>query len=157
MRKLFLLLGSIVFFAVQALAQRTVTGKVSDDKGAPLQNVSVLAKGTTIGTTTKADGTYSISVPTKTKSLIFSSVDMATLEIVIEADNTVDVTLRTEEKIMAEVVVTGYGTQKRKEVTGSISTIKGPLIANKPVQSFEQALGGRAGGCSDHHSKRRFK
>src|SRR5258705_7148191 len=147
MRKLFLLLGSFVFFAVQAMAQRTVTGKVTDDKGTPLQNVSVLAKGTTIGTTTKADGTFSISVPTKTKSLYFSSLDMTTMEIAIGNDNTVDVTLRTEEKTMSEVVVTGYGmTQKRKEVTGNYSTVKGPVIANKPIQSFEQALGGRAAG-----------
>ena len=146
MRKLFLLLGSLVFFAAQAMAQRTVTGKVTDDKGTPLQNVSVLAKGTTIGTTTKADGTFSISVPTKTKSLIFSSVDMTTMEMAIGNDNTIDVTLRPEEKTMSEVVVTGYGTQKRKDLTGNIATVKGTAIADKPVQSFEQALAGRATG-----------
>jgi TonB-linked SusC/RagA family outer membrane protein len=146
MRKLFLLLGSLVFFAAQAMAQRTITGKVTDDKGTPLQNVSVLAKGTTIGTTTKADGTFSISVPAKTKSLIFSSVDMTTMEMSIGNDNAIDVTLRPEEKTMSEVVVTGYGTQKRKEVTGNISTVKGVVLADKPVQSFEQALAGRATG-----------
>ncbi|HMK24572.1 MAG TPA: TonB-dependent receptor plug domain-containing protein, partial [Chitinophagaceae bacterium] len=146
MRKLFLLLGSFVFFAAQAMAQRTVTGKVTDEKGTPLQNVSVLAKGTTIGTTTKADGTFSINVPAKIKSLIFSSVDMATMEVIIGADNTVDVTLRSEEKTMSEVVVTGYGTQRRKEVTGNMVTVKGTAIAQKPIQSFESALAGKAAG-----------
>lgn len=146
MRKLILLLGSIVFFAAQALAQRTVTGKVTDEKGAPLQNVSVLAKGTTTGTVTKADGTFSLSVPSKTKALIFSSVDMTTMEMVIGNDNNIDVTLRPEEKTMSEVVVTGYGTQRRKEVSGNISTVKGSALADKPVQSFEQALAGRATG-----------
>lgn len=71
MRKLFLLLGGIVFFAVSALAQRTISGKVTDDKGNPLQNVSVVPKGTTSGTVTDADGNYKISVPEKSKSLIF--------------------------------------------------------------------------------------
>jgi len=146
MRKLLLLLCSVVFFAVQALAQRTVTGKVTDEKGAPVPNASVLVKGSTTGTVTKADGTFSLSVPANAKALIFSSVDMTTMEIKIGNDNIVDVTLQAENKTLSEVVVTGYGTQKRKDLTGNIATIKGTAIANKPVQSFEQALAGRATG-----------
>ncbi len=146
MRKLFLLLGVFVFFCVHAQAQRTVTGRVTDDKGNPVPNASVLVKGTTTGTVTKADGTYSLVVPANARSLIFSSVDMAAVEAPIDADNTVDVSLRMEDKTMTEVVVTGYGTQRRREVTGNISNIKGAAVANKPVQSFEQALAGRATG-----------
>jgi TonB-dependent starch-binding outer membrane protein SusC len=146
MRKLFLLLGGIVFFAATAFAQRTLSGKVTDDKGNPLQNVSIVPKGTTTGTVTDADGNYKISVPEKSKSLIFSSVDMATIEVVIGVDNVINATLRADEKIMSEVVVTGYGTQRRKDLTGNIATVKGTAIADKPVQSFEQALAGRATG-----------
>lgn len=146
MRKLLLLLMGVVAFVVQASAQRTVTGKVTDEKGNPLANVSVLVRGTTTGTTTKADGTYSLVVPARSRSLIFSAVDMTTMEVAVNADNTADVVLKAEDKIMSEVVVTGYGTQRRKEVTGNISNVKGSAIANKPIQSFEQALAGRATG-----------
>ncbi|MBL7729673.1 MAG: carboxypeptidase-like regulatory domain-containing protein, partial [Chitinophagaceae bacterium] len=74
MRKLLLLLFGVVFFAAQALAQRTITGKVTDDKGVPVPNASVVVKGTTVGTTTKDDGSYSIVVPANGKALIFSAV-----------------------------------------------------------------------------------
>ena len=69
MRKLFLLLWGLVFFATQALAQRTISGKVTDEKGAPLSNVSVMARGTTTGTVTKVDGTYTLTVPAGAKAL----------------------------------------------------------------------------------------
>src|SRR5258705_2811059 len=98
MRKLFLLLFGVMCFAIQALAQHFVTGKVTDEKGKPVPNVSVLVKGTTIGTVTKADGTFSLNVPAKAKSLIFSSVDMTTMEMLISNNNVIDVTLRPEEK-----------------------------------------------------------
>jgi len=146
MRKLYLLLMGVVFFAMQAMAQRTVTGRVTDEKGNPVPNASVLVKGTTTGTVTKADGSFSINVPSTARSLIFSSVDFATIEMTIGSDNQVDVSLRAEDKTMAEVVVTGYGTQRRKEVTGNIANVKGAAVANKPIQSFEQALAGRATG-----------
>ena len=83
MRKMFLLLWGVVFFAAQALAQRTISGKVTNDKGAPLQNVSVMVRGTTTGTITKADGTYSLTVPANAKALVFSAVDMSPVEMAI--------------------------------------------------------------------------
>ena len=136
----------IVLFATAAFAQRTITGKVTDDKGNPIANASVIVKGTTSGTTTRADGTYSISVPANARALIFSSVDMGTVEKVITSQSTLDVTLQAEDKTMQEVVVVGYGTQRRKEVTGGMSTVRGQVVADKPVQSFDQALAGRATG-----------
>ncbi|MFN8289195.1 MAG: SusC/RagA family TonB-linked outer membrane protein [Chitinophagaceae bacterium] len=146
MRKLYLLLLGVVFFATQALAQRTVTGKVTDEKGSPIANVSVLVRGTTTGTTTKQDGSYSLTVPANAKALVFSSVDMSPVEMPIGTSSVVNATLKAEDKTMSEVVVVGYGTQRRKETTGSVATVKGAAIANKPVQSFEQALAGRAPG-----------
>lgn len=146
MRKLYLLLLGVVFFATQALAQRTVTGKVTDEKGNPIANVSVLVRGTTTGTTTKQDGSYSLTVPANAKALVFSSVDMSPVEMAIGASSVVNATLKAEDRTLSEVVVVGYGTQKKRESTGSVSTIKGTAVSNKPVQSFEQALGGRAAG-----------
>jgi len=148
MRKLFLLLMGVVFFTAQAIAQRTVTGKVTDDNGNPLANVSVQVRGTTVGTTTNADGNYSLTVPANGKAIVFSSVDMSPVEMAIGTNLQVNATLKNEDKTMAEVVVTGYGTQKRRDVTGSISTISGSKIKDMPVQSFEQALSGRAAGVS---------
>jgi TonB-linked SusC/RagA family outer membrane protein len=146
MRKRLLFLSGFVLCSIIALAQRTITGKVTDDKGKPVANVSVIIKGTTTGTTSKEDGSYSISVPANARTLIFSSVDMSTIERPIGSQSVIDVRLTAEDKTLTEVVVTGYGTQRKKEVTGNIATVKGTSIANKPIQSFDQALAGRAAG-----------
>jgi TonB-dependent starch-binding outer membrane protein SusC len=148
MRKLYLLLLGVVCFATQALAQRTVTGKVTDEKGAPIANVSVLVRGTTTGTTTKEDGTYSLIVPANAKALVFSSVDMSPVEMAVGAAGVINATLKAEDKTMSEVVVVGYGTQRKKDVTGSVSTITASSIKNIPTQSFDQALSGKAPGLN---------
>ena len=93
----------VVFFATQAMAQRTITGKVTDEKGNPVANASVMVKGTTVGTSTKSDGTYSLYIPATARTLVISSVDMTTAEINIGGKNTVDATLRTADKTMEEV------------------------------------------------------
>jgi hypothetical protein len=146
MRKLLFLLMGMVCLTVQVWAQRVVTGKVTDDKGNPLPNASVLVKGTTTGTATKPDGTYSITVPANAKALIFSSVNMTTIEMPLGKETTLNASLQPEDKTLSEVVVVGYGTQRKKEVTGNISSVKGSEISEKPVQSFDQALAGRAPG-----------
>ncbi len=118
MRKLFLLLWGVVFFATQALAQRTISGKVTDEKGAPLQNVSVMVRGTTTGTVTKVDGTYTITVPAGGKALVFSAVDMSPVELGIGTESTINATLKNEDKTMSEVVVTAFGIKKDKKTLG---------------------------------------
>ncbi|MFM2137805.1 MAG: hypothetical protein RJA57_112, partial [Bacteroidota bacterium] len=148
MRKLYLLLLGVVLFAAQAWAQRTITGKVTDEKGNGLGNASVLVRGTTVGTTTKEDGTFTLTVPANAKALVFSSVDMSPVEVAIGNSNVINAQLKAEDKTMSEVVVVGYGTQRRKDVTGSVSTVSGNKIKDLPVQSFEQALSGRAAGVS---------
>jgi TonB-dependent starch-binding outer membrane protein SusC len=124
MRKLILLLVGVAVFSITALAQRTVSGKVTDEKGNPLPNVSVLARGTTTGTTTKADGTYTLIVPAETKALVFSSVDMSSIELAISSNNVINATMKAEDKTMSEVVVVAYGTQRRLDMTCSVATIK---------------------------------
>ncbi|HEX7845093.1 MAG TPA: SusC/RagA family TonB-linked outer membrane protein, partial [Chitinophagaceae bacterium] len=146
MRKLLLTLTAFLLFAGALLAQKTVTGKVTDDKGNPIPNASVIVKGTTTGTVTKADGTYSLTVPASAKAIIVSAVDMSTMEQIIGTRSEVDFTLNSEDKIVSEVVVVGYGTQRKKESTGNVSTVKGSAVAQKPVQSFESALAGKAAG-----------
>ncbi|MBS4042878.1 MAG: SusC/RagA family TonB-linked outer membrane protein [Chitinophagaceae bacterium] len=147
MRKVFSFLAGLVLIVGTTQAQnRTISGKVTDEKGGGVAGVSVTVKGSTIGTTSGTDGSYSLSVPTTAKVLVFTSVNFSTEEKNIGTVNSISVSLKSKDQNLAEVVVVGYGTQKRKEITGSIANVSGADIANKPVQSFEQSLGGRAAG-----------
>ena len=118
MRKLFLLFWGLVFFAGSALAQHTVSGKVTDDKGAPLSNVSVQVKGTRTGTVTKADGTYTLAVPAGAKTLVFSAVGMDTYETAVGTAAVIDAKLKQVDKTETEVVVTAFGIKKDKKTLG---------------------------------------
>ncbi|HTE25141.1 SusC/RagA family TonB-linked outer membrane protein [Flavitalea sp.] len=147
MRKMLGIFLGLLLATTQLLAQnRTLSGKVTSSDGSPIPNVSVLVKGTNIGTTTTTDGSYSLSAPEGAKTLIFSSVGLIQQEISIGNKQTIDAALKTSDEALQEVVVVGYGTQRRGEFTGSVASVKGAVIAQKPVQSFEQALGGRAAG-----------
>lgn len=147
MRKLLALLGGLLLLHGSLLAQnRTITGRVTSDNGLPLPNVSVVIKGTNTGTTTDGNGSFTLTVPASAKTLIFSSVGYAPQELTLTNRNDVNVELKASDKDLQEVVVIGYGTQKKKEVTGAVSTVKGTAIAAQPNPSFDVALGGRAAG-----------
>ncbi|KYP13835.1 TonB-dependent receptor [Flavihumibacter sp. CACIAM 22H1] len=148
MRKLVLVLLGILVLSGQLLAQsRTVTGRVTDASGSPIANASVLVKGTTVGTTTGEDGNFSLTLPENARVLVFSAIGTASQEITIGNRGLFNITMSADDKDLQEVVVVGYGAAvKRKEITGNIATVKGDAIANRPVQSFDQALGGRAPG-----------
>jgi len=131
----------------QLLAQtHTLKGKVTDDKGAPVPNATVIVKGTKIGTATENDGTFSFSVPASAKTLVISSVSFSSKEIAIAGKTAFTVSLQSATENLDEVVVVGYGTQKKKEATGSLAAIKGATIAEKPIQSFESGIAGKASG-----------
>jgi TonB-dependent starch-binding outer membrane protein SusC len=147
MRKLILILSAVFVFVLNAAAQnRTVTGKVTDEKGTPLEGVSVTSPNGKLGTQTDKDGMYTISVPTTVKVLNFSNITFVAQSKLIGSNTVINIGLRSVDSKLEEVVVVGYGTQKKREVTGSLASIKGGAVANKPVQSFEQALAGRAPG-----------
>src|SRR5688572_4384312 len=148
MRKVVLLLMAISLSIghIWAQQQRTITGKVIDDKGAPIPGASVLVKGTNTGTSTAADGTFTISVPATAKALIFSSVGLGEKEINLTASNEYPVTLSTKAGDMTEVVVVAYGTRKRTDLTGSVATVKAADIENKPFTSIDKALQGQVAG-----------
>lgn len=146
MRKLLFLSVMLTLMAAQSWAQRTITGKVTDDKGNPLPNVSVIIKGTTQGTATKDDGSYSLNVAASARTLVFSSTEMNIVEVAIGNSNVINATLTSTSKSLDEVIVVGYGTQKKRDLTSNVATVKGNVTADKPVQTFDQALGGRAAG-----------
>ncbi|MEI9944132.1 MAG: SusC/RagA family TonB-linked outer membrane protein [Chitinophagaceae bacterium] len=146
MRKLLLGLTVFLFFTGTLLAQKTITGKVTDDKGNPLANVSVTIKGSNSGTVTKADGTYSLSAPASATVLVFSSVDMVPEEVTIGSQTVINPALKGVDKSLTEVVVVGYQTVRRSEVTGSIANVSGKELAQKPIGNFTQLLQGKATG-----------
>lgn len=132
MRKIFAMTMVMLFLTSAILAQdRTITGKVIDDNRSPLPNVSVVVKGSTIGTATKPDGTFSISVASKAKTLIFSSIDMETKEIAITSASIISVAMSSRAQGMEEVVVVAYGTVKKGEHTGSTAQISAQEIAKR--------------------------
>jgi len=148
MKKLTVFLAFALLFIVQAYAQspRTVTGKVTDDKGTPLSGVTISAVGVNKNALSDNNGSFSIQVTEKVKSLKITYVGFDAKEVSITGVSTVTVSLSPEDKALNDVVVVGYGTQKKRDITGSIASVKGEALANKPTQSFEQALGGRAAG-----------
>jgi TonB-linked SusC/RagA family outer membrane protein len=138
----------LALLATQSWAQRTVSGTVSDEKNNPLSNVSVVVKGTNQGTVTKADGTYSLVVPANGKTLVFSFAGMGTQEVNIGNQTVVNTTLTSGANTMENVVVIGYGTQKRQAVTASISKINGEDVANLPLPSIDKQIAGKAAGIN---------
>ena len=147
MRKFLCLIMAVIAMTTSSWAQRTISGKVTDDKGVPIPNASILIKGTQTGTVSNADGSFSLSVPANAKTLVFSSVGMATQEVNIGNQTSLSVSLQSAaDASLQEVVVVGYGTQRRADVTANIATVKGSAVADKPVQSFDAALAGRAAG-----------
>ncbi len=148
MKKLLFSLSLLLFCSALAMAQRTVSGIVKDENGEGLIGATILAKGTSIGTVTDVNGAYSLNVPAEVTTLVLSYTGYVSQEIEIGTSSTIDVTLETSTVGLDEVIVVGYGTQQKRDVTGNISTIKGSDIANIAVQSFDQALQGRAAGVN---------
>ena len=147
MRKVVLLLMAIVLSVSHVWAQeRTITGKITDDKGNPIPGASIIAKGTNLGTSSATDGSFSIKVPSTAKALIISSIGLGEKEIALIADNNYEVTLSTTAADMTEVVVVAYGTKKKTDLTGAVSTVKGADIENKPFTSVDKALQGAVAG-----------
>jgi len=127
----------------------TVSGIVTDSEtGEPVPAVNVFVKGTTIGTSTDVDGTYEISVPDNSEILVFRFLGYITQEVLIQGRQSVNVILENDILAFDDIVVVGYGTQQRTEVTGAISSVRSEDIQNIPVSSFENALQGRMAGVN---------
>ncbi|HPE76740.1 MAG TPA: TonB-dependent receptor [Draconibacterium sp.] len=122
--------------------QKTITGKVVDNTGSPLPGVAVVVKGTTIGAVTDIDGNYSLDVPASAETLSFSFIGMKNQEIAIGNQTAINVTLVSEVTDLDEVVVVGYGTQKRANVVGSVTTVNGEKLAAIPAMNVSNAISG---------------
>jgi len=124
----------------------TITGKVVDDQGQSAPGVSIVLKGTTTGTSTDGDGNYSLTVPDGNGTLVVSYIGYTTEEIAINNRTTINVTLVPDIKALEEVVVVGYGSQLKKEVTGAVQTVSAAELKDIPVSTVAQKLQGRLAG-----------
>jgi TonB-linked SusC/RagA family outer membrane protein len=132
----------------QAVADLSVNGTVTDESGAVLPGVSVILKGTTRGTTTDSKGFYQMAVPDENGVLVFSFVGYLSQEVLIGKRTTIGVKLATDTKALSEVVVVGYGTQKKVNLTGAVSSISSEEITRRPVGQTSAALQGLMPGVT---------
>ena len=133
---------------IDELQQLKVSGKVTDETGRPLQGVTVLVKGTTLGTLTDTDGKYSLNNVPQNATLVFSFVGMTTQEIATDGKLQVDVMLKQVAVGLEEVVVTGYSSQKKKDITGAVDVVDMKSLKSIPTGSGVVALQGLAAGVN---------
>lgn len=137
---------SLLKSETMAEQKREISGTVTDSKGLPLPGVSVVAKGTTKGTITDADGNFRLSLPPDAQTLVFSFVGMKTQEVQVTGKKTLTVVLLDATADVAEVVVVGYGTQKKVTVVGAITAINTKELRQSPTTNISNALAGRLPG-----------
>lgn len=139
----------LTLFAVSAqlwAQNRTISGRVTDENGAAVSGASIIIKGTNLGTTSNAEGNYSLSVPANGRTLVISGVGLTTQEVSINSSGTVNVSMRSGNQNLDEVVVTGYTREKRRQYTGANTVVNAKVIETVPVGSFDQALQGQVPG-----------
>ncbi|MDO7888042.1 SusC/RagA family TonB-linked outer membrane protein [Hymenobacter cheonanensis] len=132
----------------QVAGTHTVSGRITSDNGEGIPGVTVVVKGTTTGATTDADGNYTVTVPNDNSVLVFSSVGYTRQEVAVGKRTNLSQALVPETQALNEVQVVGYGTQKKSQVTGAISSVSDEQLRDVPVANVGQALQGRAAGIT---------
>ncbi len=136
------------FFALTAFAQKRVTGTVKDSEtSSGLPGVTIQVKGTTKGTVTDADGKYAIEAGDGS-TLVFSSVGYVTQEMAVGNSSVIDITLTADVKTLGEIIVTGYGSQSKRDVTGAVATVDTKQLLAVPAANVGQAMQGRIAGVN---------
>ena len=142
------LMSLAIFFlcSLGVMAQSKISGKVIDDDGQALPGVSVVLKGTTTGSVSDAQGVYSVNTANPQGSLVFSYIGYVTQEVAIQGRSTVDIKLITDTKALNEVIVVGYGTQRKETITGSVASVKGSDLIKSPAVNLSNSIAGRLPG-----------
>lgn len=133
---------------------KTISGKIVDETNSGLPGVSIVIKGTQKGTVTDGNGQYRIEVPDNA-TLIFSFVGYIAQEIVVGSQTAINLTLRADTKVLEEIVVIGYGTLKKSDLTGAVGTVKADQLMERPAPSLTQALAGRMAGVQVNNNSGR--
>ena len=145
---LFLTLVLCLTFPVQAWAQKqTVTGTVIEQNGEPVIGATIMEKGTSNGTTTDIEGNFTINVEPKA-TIVISYVGYQTQEIKVDGKTHLDITIKEDNQILDEVVVVGYGTMKKSDMTGAISSVNGSDLAKRTTTNPAEALQGKIAGVN---------
>jgi TonB-linked SusC/RagA family outer membrane protein len=149
MRYIFMLHLLLFVSTAGAWAQgNPVTGRVTDEKGAGLPGVTVVVKGTTVGTSTDGDGNFSLNVPNGNGTLVVSFIGYSPQEVPIDNRTSIDISLAPDAKALDELVVIGYGVQRKSDLTGAVGSVKGETLQERPAASLNQALAGRIAGVN---------
>jgi TonB-linked SusC/RagA family outer membrane protein len=135
-----------VYTSIPAEQQKKITGKVSDVAGVPIPGATVVASGTTIGTTTDIDGNFTLSVPAGTKTLLVSFVGMVSKDVTIGTNNNFRIILSESTVGLEEVVVVGYGTQKKESVVGAITQVNNQSLMRSGTSNVTNAITGKLSG-----------
>ncbi|MBO9202172.1 MULTISPECIES: SusC/RagA family TonB-linked outer membrane protein [Niastella] len=137
----------LLVFQISYAQPRSVTGTVTDEKGAPLPGATVIAKGAKNNATTNASGKFELAMPEGVNVLLVSYIGYETKEVSLaKGSNQLEIVLKTLESNLESIVVVGYGTQKRTDVTGAVGSVKGETIKNMPVTNVTDAIQGRVAG-----------
>ncbi|SOD83010.1 SusC/RagA family TonB-linked outer membrane protein [Spirosoma fluviale] len=132
--------------SVGAYAQTKVSGKVVDAQGLALPGVSIVVKGTTMGTVSAAQGDYTLNLAKGNETLVFSYIGFLSQEVPANNRSTINITLASDDKMLNEVIVVGYGEQKKETVTGSVATVKGSELIKSPAVNLSNSIAGRMPG-----------
>lgn len=127
-------------------ADRTIKGTIKDDEGNELPGVNIMLKGSQQGTVSGVDGNYEINIPDDNATLVFSFVGYINQEIVVGTRTRLDVTLKPDTKALEEIVVIGYGTARKSDLTGAVASVKAEQLMERPAPSLNQAMAGRMPG-----------
>lgn len=147
MKQKFIYVIACILLAVNAMAQLKISGRVTDAKDAsPLPNVTIQIKGTSNGTITNENGDFGLQVPDANAVLVFSYTGYTAKEVTVGSQTTMNVSLDLKTNVLTDVVVVGYGTVKKSDLTGAVSTIKAEQLMDKPVPNVSQALQGKIPG-----------
>ncbi|HEY5751474.1 MAG TPA: TonB-dependent receptor plug domain-containing protein, partial [Chryseolinea sp.] len=138
------IMALLMLCSIPAWAQSVVTGKVTSTGGEPLPGVSVLLKGTSTGSLTDADGNYTINATEGT--LVFSFIGYKPVEALISGRTTVDVSMEDDVTTLEQIVVVGYGTQEKKDITGAVGVVDQKAMASRPNTQFGNLIQGKAAG-----------
>src|SRR4030095_11778069 len=135
----------VIFSKIDVAPEITVKGRITDENGAPLSGASIRVKGSSQGVSANANGEFTITVPDDAV-LIFSYVGYEERQVSVSGQSTINVALQPSAKVQDQVVVVGYGSQRKRDVTGAYSSVRGSELARQPVQTPTQALQGKVAG-----------
>lgn len=148
------LLGSNLLATTESISNKnvivdkTISGKVTDEKGDGLPGVSVVVKGTQRGTSTNGEGDFQFEIPEEKVTLVFSFVGYKTQEVSVEGQSKLAINLLPDENSLEEVIVVGYGSVKKSDLTGAVGTVKAEALQERPAASLNQGLSGRITGVN---------